>query len=70
MTLDALHPNMQAQYEIVLERNPGEPEFHQAVYEVMLSLTPIAGKRPEYTQWSVLKRMCEPERQIIFRCRG
>ncbi|HPB72593.1 MAG TPA: NADP-specific glutamate dehydrogenase [Phycicoccus sp.] len=67
MTLDALHPNMQAQYEIVLERNPGEPEFHQAVYEVMLSLTPIAGKRPEYTQWSVLKRMCEPERQIIFR---
>jgi glutamate dehydrogenase (NADP+) len=64
---DALHPKLQPLFEIVLERNAGEPEFHQAVYEVMLSLTPIAGERPEYAQWSVLKRMCEPERQIIFR---
>ena len=62
-----LHPNFQSQYDAVIARNPGEPEFHQAVYEVMLSLAPIGGKRPEYAQWSILKRICEPERQIIFR---
>ena len=54
-------------FETVLARNPGESEFHQAVFEVMHSLEPIAGERPEYLQWSVLKRICEPERQIIFR---
>ncbi|WP_298133386.1 NADP-specific glutamate dehydrogenase [Micropruina sp.] len=54
-------------FDIVLARNPGESEFHQAVYEVMQSLTPLAGDRPEYAQWSILQRICEPERQIIFR---
>ena len=54
-------------FDIVLARNPGEPEFHQAVYEVMQSLAPLAGDRPEYAQWSILQRVCEPERQIIFR---
>ncbi|GAA4410951.1 NADP-specific glutamate dehydrogenase [Fodinibacter luteus] len=63
----ALHPRVQPHFEKVLSRNPGEVEFHQAVYEVMLSLTPMIGTRPEYAQWSVLSRMCEPERQIIFR---
>ena len=53
-------------YETVLTRNPGEPEFHQAVFEVMHSLAPIAD-HPDYTAWSILKRICEPERQIIFR---
>ena len=33
----------------------------------MLSLAPIAGERPEYAQWSIIERICEPERQIIFR---
>jgi glutamate dehydrogenase (NADP+) len=54
-------------FDIVLARNPGEPEFHQAVYEVMHSLAPLAEDRPEYAQWSILQRVCEPERQIIFR---
>ncbi len=63
----SLHPNLVPQYEEVLARNPAEPEFHQAVLEVLLSLTPIAGQRPEYATWSILKRMVEPERQIIFR---
>ena len=67
LNLAKLHPNLQPMYETVLARNPGEAEFQQAVYEVMLSLTPIAGEMPEYAQWSVLQRMCEPERQIIFR---
>ncbi|MEI2774675.1 MAG: NADP-specific glutamate dehydrogenase [Tetrasphaera sp.] len=63
----AVHPRLQPHFDAVIARNPGEKEFHQAVYEVILSLTPIAGKRPEYLQWSILKRICEPERQIIFR---
>ena len=54
-------------YEQVLARNPAEPEFHQAVFEVVHSLRPIAGRRSDYAQWSILARMCEPERQIIFR---
>ena len=62
-----LHPNFEPMFAKVVDRNPGEVEFHQAVYEVMLSIGPIAGQRPDYAQWSILTRMCEPERQIIFR---
>lgn len=51
--------------ETVLRRNPGEPEFHQAVREVFDSLGPVIDRRPEYL--SVLERLCEPERQLIFR---
>lgn len=51
--------------ETVLRRNPGEPEFHQAVREVFDSLGPVIERRPEYL--SVLERLCEPERQLIFR---
>ncbi len=65
--IDALHPDFQQMYDLVLSRNPGEPEFHQAVYEVMHSLEPLAETRQDYTQWGILKRVCEPERQIIFR---
>ncbi|MBN8882113.1 glutamate dehydrogenase (NADP) [Salana multivorans] len=49
----------------VLLRNPGEPEFHQAVREVFDSLGPAVARRPEYVE--VIERLCEPERQIIFR---
>ncbi|WP_029069437.1 NADP-specific glutamate dehydrogenase [Jonesia quinghaiensis] len=54
-------------FEQVLRRNPGEAEFHQAVREVFDSLAPVLVKRPEYTDAAVLERICEPERQIIFR---
>lgn len=54
-------------FEQVLRRNPGEAEFHQAVREVFDSLAPVLVKRPEYTDAAVLQRICEPERQIIFR---
>ena len=64
---ETLHPKLQPQFDAVVARNPGESEFHQAVHELMVSLAPIAGKRPDYAQWSILKRMCEPERQLIFR---
>ncbi|WP_375001729.1 NADP-specific glutamate dehydrogenase [Aeromicrobium sp. CTD01-1L150] len=58
-------PTLQSLFDEVVARNPGEDEFHQAVREVLDSLTPVAGKHPEYA--SVIQRLCEPERQIIFR---
>ncbi|MCI1746977.1 MAG: NADP-specific glutamate dehydrogenase [Acidipropionibacterium sp.] len=58
---------LQKVYDQVLRRNPGEVEFHQAVKEVFDSLGPVLRKRPEYVEGAVLSRICEPERQIIFR---
>lgn len=57
-------------YESVLRRNPGEAEFHQAVREIFESLGPVLDTNPQYVEAAVLSRICEPERQIIFRVRG
>ncbi len=54
-------------YDEVLRRNPGEMEFHQAVHEVLDCLGPVVAKHPEYADAAVIRRLCEPERQIIFR---
>jgi len=54
-------------YSAVLHRNPGEVEFHQAVQEIFDSLAVVVGRRPEYLDAGVIPRLCEPERQIIFR---
>ncbi|MCC2593303.1 NADP-specific glutamate dehydrogenase [Tessaracoccus sp. OS52] len=54
-------------YEAVVARNPGEVEFHQAVREVFDSLKPVCRKHPEILDDKILERLCEPERQIIFR---
>ena len=54
-------------YQEVLARNPGELEFHQAVREVLESLGPVVAKHPEYRDAAIIERLCEPERQIIFR---
>ncbi|ADL11612.1 NADP-specific glutamate dehydrogenase [Acetohalobium arabaticum] len=51
----------------VKERNPDEPEFHQAVKEVLESLEPVFEKDPKYKEAGILERIVEPERQIIFR---
>ncbi|MEY6567681.1 NADP-specific glutamate dehydrogenase [Streptomyces sp. PGLac3x] len=48
-------------------RNPAEPEFHQAVREVLESLAPVLAARPEYAEPGLVERLVEPERQIIFR---
>ncbi len=48
-------------------RNPGEPEFHQAVREVLSSIGPVLEKHPELARHKSIERICEPERQIIFR---
>jgi len=48
-------------------RNPGEPEFHQAVMEVAESLIPFIEEHPKYKYARILDRIAEPERVIIFR---
>jgi glutamate dehydrogenase (NADP+) len=54
-------------YREVLARNPGETEFHQATREVLESLGPVLVKHPEFASHKIIERICEPERQIIFR---
>ncbi len=57
-------------YEVlqqVIARNPGEPEYHQAVKEVLESLEPLLNVRRDYQKAGILERIVEPERQIIFR---
>lgn len=54
-------------FQDVLRRNPGEIEFHQAVREVLETLGPVLVKYPEFADKKVIQRICEPERQIIFR---
>lgn len=53
--------------EAVAARNPGESVFHQAVEEVAESLAPVLDRHPEIEQLNILERLCEPERQILFR---
>ena len=54
-------------YETVCKRNPNEPEFLQAVREVLESLEPVAAKRPDLVEAGVFDRIVEPERFIQFR---
>src|SRR5699024_7522398 len=54
-------------YDKLLKRNAGEPEFHQAVSEVLDSLKIVLGKDPHYADYGLVERLCEPERQLIFR---
>jgi glutamate dehydrogenase (NADP+) len=51
----------------VTARNPAEPEFLQAVREVLESLEPVIQKRPEIKKLKIVERFVEPERQILFR---
>uniref|UniRef100_UPI0040267A1D NADP-specific glutamate dehydrogenase n=1 Tax=Eubacterium sp. TaxID=142586 RepID=UPI0040267A1D len=53
--------------ERVIKRNPNEPEFHQAVEEVLESLEPVAESHPEYIEKGVFEMIVEPERIIKFR---
>jgi glutamate dehydrogenase (NADP+) len=51
----------------VTQRNAGEEEFHQAVREVLGSLGRVVAKHPHYADQALIERLCEPERQVIFR---
>jgi glutamate dehydrogenase (NADP+) len=62
-----LAPAVAQVFETVQRRNPGELEFHRAVHEMLEIVAPVAERRPEYVEAKLLERVCEPERQIIFR---
>ena len=53
--------------DYVKARDPHQPEFLQAVEEVMMSLWPFIEKNPKYAQYGLLERLVEPERVIQFR---
>ncbi len=53
--------------DIVKRKNPNEPEFLQAAEEVILSISPVLEKNPEFARLKILERMLEPERLISFR---
>ena len=58
---------LQSTLDRVIQRNPDDKEFIQAVTEVFTSLEPVAKKHPEYIENGIFERIVEPERQIIFR---
>jgi glutamate dehydrogenase (NADP+) len=65
--LSNLDEKLEPVFAAVLRRNPGEEEFHQAVREVLDSLGAVIAKHPDYANDSLIERICEPERQIVFR---
>lgn len=62
-----LAPDIGSVYDTVLARNPHEPEFHQAVREVLESISPVLEAHPAFADAGILERLVEPERQIMFR---
>lgn len=62
-----LRPELDAFLRDLEGRNPGEPEFHQAVGEVARSVMPYIRQRPELQELRILERMTEPDRIIVFR---
>ncbi|SSY71164.1 NADP-specific glutamate dehydrogenase [Alysiella crassa] len=59
--------DLNALFQHIQQRDPNQPEFHQAVEEVFGSLQPFLAKNPKYTQIGLLERIVEPERVIMFR---
>ena len=62
-----MHPQVERTLEEVRRRNPGEPEFQQAVVEVLSSISLAVERDPSLADHSLLERLVEPERQILFR---
>jgi len=60
-------PAVNRVHEEALLRNAGEPEFHQALREVLESILPVLDRHPEFIEAGILDRLVEPERQIMFR---
>jgi glutamate dehydrogenase (NADP+) len=61
------YSNFESFVSVVEARNPGQPEFLQAVTEVMESLWPFIKANPRYAEQALLERLVEPERVILFR---
>lgn len=65
--MNSIDEKLQPILSTVMHRNSGDPEFHQAAREVLESLGRVIAKHPEYSDEALIERICEPERQIIFR---
>jgi glutamate dehydrogenase (NADP+) len=65
--MSSVSPSLQTVLDNVERRNAGEPEFLQAVREVLDSLGPALEQCPQYADSGILERIVEPERQIVFR---
>lgn len=65
--MDNVKNYIESVYNKVVQKNPNEPEFHQAVYEVLFSLEPIIRKVPKYIEYNILERLVEPDRFVQFR---
>ncbi len=65
--MSVLDEKLESIFADVVRRNPAEDEFHQSVREVLDTLGPVLAKHPQVAQHKVIERICEPERQIIFR---
>lgn len=66
-TLSPLPSAVSAVFDTVKARSPHEPEFQQAVHEVLHSIAPVIDRHPEFVASGVVERLVEPERQIMFR---
>ncbi len=62
-----MEKNVEAFIEKIIENNPGENEFHQAVREVAESIMSYINKNPQYMKAKILERIAEPERVVMFR---
>lgn len=67
LTMQLQHDHLNTIFQQVLQRNPHEPEFHQAVFEVLESIGPVIDQHPEYVEAGIVQRLVEPERQLAFR---
>lgn len=65
--MNSIDEKLQPILASVIRRNGGEAEFHQAVHDVLESLGRVVAKHPYYLEQALIERICEPERQIIFR---
>jgi glutamate dehydrogenase (NADP+) len=67
MTAASTQERLAALQKEIVRRNPAQPEFHQAASEVLQSLEPVLTARPELAEAALIERLCEPERQVVFR---
>lgn len=58
---------VQKYIDIAKAKNPGEPEFHQTIEEVLTSIEPVLEAHPEYVEAGLVERLIEPERTVSFR---
>jgi glutamate dehydrogenase (NADP+) len=65
--MKSINERLHTIFNHIVQHNYGEHEFHQAVSEVIETLGPVLHKHPEYAEQKIIERICEPERQIIFR---